>query len=300
MAMGIAEIIPGISGGTIAFVTGIYERFIGSLQSFEPSLIKTLKNEGVKSVWAKVDGNFLLALVGGMFTSIVLFIKIITHLIDTKPLLLWAFFFGLIVASTVYVAKQIPKWRALNIVGLFLGTAIAYYITIASPAIGNEALWFVFVSGVIAISAMLLPGISGSFVLVLMGMYGIVMGGVKNFDLAIIVVFSLGCLGGIFSFSRLLNWAFNHHKSLTLSLLTGFLIGSLNRIWPWQQVLSRRVNSRGEEVLEFMKSVLPNNFSALNSTQNMPYGNDPQVLPVIGLMVLGFAIVFVLEKLSKK
>ena len=133
----------------------------------------------------------------------------------------------------------------------------------------------------IAISAMLLPGLSGSFILLLLGMYGIVLGGVKNMDIPIIAVFALGCITGILSFSKILNWAFHNHKSLTLSILTGFIIGSLNRVWPWQEVLSRRVNSKGEEVVEFTKSILPNDFSLLNNTDNLPYGNDPQLLPCL-------------------
>ena len=300
MAMGIAEIIPGVSGGTIAFITGIYERFIGALQSFDLSLLKTLKTDGIKGAWERVDGNFLVALAGGMFVSILLFVKLVTHLIESEPVLLWAFFFGLIVASAIYVGKQIPKWGIANFAALLIGAVVAYYITIASPANGNDALWFIFISGMIAICAMLLPGLSGSFVLLLMGMYGIVLTGVKNLDIPIIAVFALGCITGILSFSKLLNWAFHNHKYLTLSLLTGFLIGSLNRVWPWQEVLSRRANSQGEEVVEFTKSVFPNNFLALNTVENLPYGNDPQLLSVIGLMILGFALVFVLEKVSNK
>lgn len=300
MGMGIAEIIPGVSGGTIAFITGIYERFIEALQSFDLSLFKTLKTEGIKGAWRQVDGNFLLALAGGMFVSILLFVKIVTHLIETQPVLLWAFFFGLIAASAIYVGKQIPKWTVANILAVLVGTAVAYYITIASPAHGNDALWFIFFSGMIAICAMLLPGLSGSFILLLMGMYGIVLGGVKNLDFAIIGVFALGCITGILSFSKFLNWAFHNHKYFTLSILTGFLIGSLNRVWPWQEVLSRRLNSKGKEVVEFTQSVLPGKFEALNAAENLPYGNDQQLLPVIGLIVVGFALVFVLERLSAK
>ncbi len=298
--MGIAEIIPGVSGGTIAFITGIYERFIGALQSFDLALLKTLKTDGIKGAWEKVDGNFLAALAGGMFVSILLFVKIVTHLIETQPVLLWAFFFGLIAASAIYVGKQIANWGIVNIIAVLVGAIVAYYITIASPANGNDALWFIFISGMIAICAMLLPGLSGSFILLLMGMYGIVLTGVKTLDFSIIIVFALGCITGILSFSKFLNWAFHSHKSVTLSVLTGFLIGSLNRVWPWQEVLSRRVNSKGEEVVEFTKSVLPNNFSALNAADNLPYGNDPQLMPVIGLMVVGFALVFILEKVSAK
>lgn len=300
MAMGIAEIIPGVSGGTIAFITGIYERFIGALQSFDLSLLKTLKDDGIKGAWEKIDGNFLVTLAAGMFASIVLFVKIVTHLIENEPVLLWAFFFGLILASVIYVGKQIGKWNAVNIIALLAGAALAYYITIASPANGNDALWFVFISGMIAICAMLLPGLSGSFILLLMGMYGIVLGAVKNLDITIIAVFAVGCIIGILSFSKVLNWAFHNHKSLTLSILTGFLLGSLNRVWPWQEVISRRINSKGKEVVEFTKSVSPNDFSLLDATENLPYGNESQLLPVIGLMVVGFAVVFILEKVSQK
>ncbi len=300
MAMGIAEIIPGVSGGTIAFITGIYERFIGALQSFDLDLLKTLKKEGVKGGWQKVDGNFLAALASGMFVSILLFINIITFLIEHHPVVLWAFFFGLILASAIYVGRQISNWNILNVVALLIGSAVAYYVTIAAPANGNEALWFVFVSGMIAICAMLLPGLSGSFILLLMGMYGIVLGGVKALDFVLIATFAMGCIVGILSFSKFLNWAFKNHKSLTLAVLTGFLIGSLNRVWPWQEVLSRRVNSKGEEVVEFTRSILPGQLAGLDASANLPYGNDPQFLAVIGLMVVGFAVVFMLERFGGK
>jgi len=272
MAMGIAEVIPGVSGGTIAFITGIYERFIGALQSIDFSLFKTLKDEGVAGAWRKIDGNFLAALGTGMVTSVISFVSVATYLIDNQPVMVWAFFFGLISAS----------------------------ITIAAPTNGSDSLGFIFLSGMIAISAMLLPGLSGSFILLLMGMYSIVWGGLKNMDFAIIITFAAGCIAGILSFSKALNWAFQNHKSLTLSILTGFIIGSLNRVWPWQEVLSRRVNSKGEEVVEFTKSILPGDFANLDLAANLPYGNTPQIMPVVGLMIVGFATVFLLERVSRK
>lgn len=296
MAMGIAELIPGVSGGTIAFITGIYERFIEALQAFDLGLLKTLREEGLAAAWKRIDGNFLLTLAAGMLASIVLFIHLITYLIEHEPLLLWAFFFGLILASVFFVGKHIPDWKLTNVIALIAGAALAYYITIASPANGNDALWMIYLSGAVAICAFLLPGLSGSFILLLLGMYPIVLGGIKNLDVVLIGVFALGCITGILSFSKFLNWAFKHHKSLTLSVLTGFLVGSLNRVWPWQEVISRRLNSKGVEVVEFTRSVLPSKFAELDATANLPYGNDPQILPVIGLMLLGIAAVVLLEK----
>ncbi len=294
--MGIAELIPGVSGGTIAFITGIYERFIEALQAFDLSLLATLKKEGPAAAWKRVDGNFLLALVAGMFLSILLFIHLITYLIEHRPLLLWAFFFGLILASVFFVGKHIPHWKVSHVLALLGGAALAYYITIASPANGSDALWMVYLSGMVAICAFLLPGLSGSFILLLLGMYGIVLGGIKDLNFVLIGVFALGCITGILAFSKFLNWAFKHHKSMTLSVLTGFLAGSLNRVWPWQEVISRRINSKGEEVVAFTRSVLPGQFAKLDAAANLPFGNDPQVLPVAGLMLLGVLAVFLLEK----
>lgn len=296
MAMGIAELIPGVSGGTIAFITGIYERFIAALHAFDLSLLKTLKTEGLAAGWKKIDGNFLLVLVGGMLVSIVSFIHLITHLIDHHPVLIWAFFFGLILASVFFVGKHIPTWSVTNVLALLAGGVLAYGITIASPANGSDSLLMVYLSGMVAICAFLLPGLSGSFVLLLMGMYNIVLGGVKNFDVLLVAVFALGCITGILFFTNFLNWAFKHHKSLTLSVLTGFLVGSLNRVWPWQQVISRRTNSKGEEVVEFTKSVLPDQMAQLDAAANAPFGNDPQIWPVLGLMLAGVLLVVLLEK----
>ena len=224
MAMGIAEVIPGVSGGTIAFITGIYEQFIGALKSIDFSLFGILKNEGIGAAWKKIDGNFLATLGLGMMTSILLLVNIVTYLIEFYPLLLWSFFFGLILASAIYVGRQIPDWNATNIVMLIVGAIVAYYVTVAAPANGNDGLIFIFLSGMIAISAMLLPGLSGSFLLLLLGMYSIVWGGLKDLNLPIIAAFGSGCVVGILSFSKALSWAFTNHRSLTLSLLSLSLI----------------------------------------------------------------------------
>jgi len=296
MAMGIAEVIPGVSGGTIAFITGIYETLINTIKAFSPSLFKVLKNDGIGGVWSAVNGNFLVSLLVGMAIGILIGVFGVTHLLENYPQHLWGFFFGLIIASAIYIGRQVPKWGIQEIIGLLAGIAVAYYITVASPAQGNEALWFVFISGMIAISALILPGISGSFILLLMGMYTVVLPEVRNAlttfetkSLILVSVFAMGCLVGITTISRVLSWMFKNYNSLTLATLTGFMIGSLNKVWPWRNVLSERLNSKGKMVPFLEESVLPNNFDGTTF-----------VLPVVALMVVGFISVFVMERLGGK
>lgn len=298
MAMGIAEVIPGVSGGTIAFITGIYERFINAIKAFDLSLLRDFKTAGIAGTWKAIDGNFLAALLGGMATSILLFVKLVTWLIEHFPLLVWAFFFGLIVASALFVGRQIERWNAGSIAAIVLGAAFAYGITVAAPANGSDQLIYIFLVGIIAISAMLLPGLSGSFILLLLGMYSVVWGGIKELDLVVIAAFGAGCLIGVLTFARVLSWAFKHQRNTTLAVLTGFMIGSLNRVWPWQEVLSYRINSHGEEEAAFTRSVWPNALAQLDSA-NVPFGNDPQLMSVLALMVVGFVAVWGLERVSK-
>ncbi|MEM1119281.1 MAG: DUF368 domain-containing protein [Bacteroidota bacterium] len=296
MAMGIAEVIPGVSGGTIAFITGIYEKLINTIKAFHPALIGTFKKEGVKGVWSAINGNFLVTLLIGMATGIVVGVFGVSHLLETYPEMLWAFFFGLIISSVFFIGKQVDGWGISEIIAVVVGTAVAYYITVATPAQGNEALWFVFLSGVIAISALILPGISGSFILLLMGMYSFVIPTVRTaletFDpesLLIVGTFAVGCLVGLTTFSRVLSWTFKNYKNPTLALLTGFMLGSLNKIWPWRNVLSTRINSKGMEVPFMTESVLPSN-----------YESEPFVMAVVICMIIGFLSVFIMERLGSK
>ena len=296
MAMGIAEVIPGVSGGTIAFITGIYEKLLDTIKAFHPSLINTFKEEGIMGVWSAVNGTFLMTLLIGMATGVIVGVFGVTHLLETYPEMLWAFFFGLIISSAIFIGKQVKGWDASAIIALLLGTGIAYYITVASPAQGNEALWFVFLSGAIAISALILPGISGSFILLLMGMYSFVLPTVKTalktFDtesLLIVGTFAAGCLVGLMTFSRVLSWTFKNYKNPTLALLTGFMLGSLNKLWPWRNVLSTRTNSKGVEVPFIEESVWPSN-----------YEQEPFVVAVIVCMLIGFLSVFLIERFGNK
>jgi len=305
-AMGIAEVIPGVSGGTIAFITGIYETLLDSIKSIGPGLLPIFKESGIKGVWNEINGTFLVNLLAGMVAGLVGGVFVITKLLKLYPEFLWAFFFGLIVASAIYIGRQITKWGIVEFALLLIGTALAYYITIATPSSGNEALWFVFLSGTIAISALILPGISGSFILLLMGMYSFVIPTVKNAlstfnpdSLLIVGVFGLGCLTGLATFSRFLSWTFKNYRNPTFAILTGFMIGSLNKLWPWRNTLEW-VNKKTGEIL----TTNPNDtelFKVLREESVAPsnYQGEPAVLIVVVCMIVGFAMVFLLEKLGK-
>ncbi|MFY0644101.1 MAG: DUF368 domain-containing protein [Bacteroidia bacterium] len=304
-AMGIAEVIPGVSGGTIAFITGIYERLLLAIRSIQPSLIKTFKEEGFKAVLNKIDFYFLVKLFFGMVVGFGLGLFLITHLLENHPILIWSFFFGLILASIPLVAREVKQWNWKLIALLILGTVFVYWITIAAPSQGNESLWFVFISGLLAVSALMLPGLSGSFVLLLLGMYTVIMPAIKSFiespfgpETTMLIVFGLGLIVGIFSFARVLSWTFERYRNQTLALLTGFLLGSLNKVWPWQQVLSTRVGSSGEEKVMFSKSISPKSLEALDS--NFLYGTDAQLIPAMAIMLGGIGIVYLLAKMGSK
>ncbi len=308
MAMGIAEVIPGVSGGTIAFITGIYEKLLNTIKAFGPEAVAAFKDNGIKGFWEAINGTFLVALLIGMGIGIGVGVFGITHLMGTIPEVLWAFFFGLIIASAIYIGKQVQRWAPPEYVLIILGTLFAYYITTISPANGNEALWFVFLSGAIAISALILPGISGSFILLLMGMYTFVIPTVKdalttfNTDsLIVLAVFGAGCLVGLMLFSRLLSWTFKNHQSKTLALLTGFMLGSLNKIWPWRNATDWLKDANGAFLLDSkgLKKVLTEeNIAPWN--YEIVTQQDPMIVWAILAGIAGFSIVFVLEKMGKQ
>ena len=287
MAMGAADIIPGVSGGTIAFISGIYEELIETINNVNFEAIKKLKNNGIKSFWTHINGNFLIALLTGIAISIMSLAKVITHLLETHSQLLWGFFFGLIVASVYIVGKQVNKWDINNIISLIIGSSIAFYITILNPMQNPDALWFVFLSGSIAICAMILPGISGSFILLLLGSYEFILVAIKDFKLDVITIFGVGCITGLLAFSKLLNWLFKKYHDITIALLTGFLIGSLNKIWPWKETIQTRINSYGEIVPFIQSNVLPSNFEG-----------DSNIIEVILLSLIGIVLIYLLERFS--
>ncbi|MFL0087892.1 DUF368 domain-containing protein [Tenacibaculum maritimum] len=288
MAMGAADVVPGVSGGTIAFISGIYEELLTSISAINIKLFKTLKKEGFKVAWNQLNGNFLMALLIGVFTSVVSLAKLIKWLLENKPVLLWSFFFGLVLASVIYIAKQIKKWSFIAVLILILGTTIAYYITTLSPLVSeNSSSLFLFLAGALAICAMILPGISGAFILVLLGAYKPILEAVGNRNLGVIATVGSGAVIGLLTFSRVLKWLFANYKDYTLAGLTGFIIGSLNKIWPWKETLTWRTNSHGVEVPLKQQSISP-----------FVYEGDHQLQFAIILAGIGFVLILILERLA--
>lgn len=290
--MGAADIVPGVSGGTVAFITGIYEKLIDSIGSLGPSTVSILFKEGPLAAWRSFNGSFLLTLMLGILTSIFTLSKLLSHLLQTQPELLWSFFFGLILISAVHIGRQIPKWTISTIAALVLGAVIAFVITLVSPQQLALNPLTLFIAGSIAICAMVLPGISGSFILLLLGMYAHVIGAVKALDVVNLGIFACGCLVGLLLFTRLLSWLLHHHHNITMAVLTGFMLGSLNKVWPWKQTLSTRINSHGEVIPVDQANVLPQQYLELT-------GQDPKLLFSLVLMVVAVALVLLLERLGQ-
>ena len=281
MAMGAADVVPGVSGGTIAFIAGIYDELINSIKSINMHSLKLLFTGKIAAFWKAVNGNFLFALLLGIAISVFSLAKLITYLLLNEPVLVWSFFFGLVLASTWFVTKDIKGWNWKTVAGFVGGAVIAYYITVATPAETSTNLMFIFLCGAIAICAMILPGISGSFILVLLGKYFYVMEAVKTLDLVVLGVFAFGAALGISSFSRVLSYALKNFRNITLSVLSGFMVGSLNKVWPWKEV--EKLVSDGHEVM-IEHNIAPNT----------------EVAEAVVLMLIGFILVYVLEKISAK
>lgn len=289
IAMGAADAVPGVSGGTIAFISGIYEELIDTISGVNLTLFKTLKKDGFATFWKQLNGNFLVALLTGIFISFVSFMRLAKYLIEHQPILIWSFFFGLIVASVYFVGKQITKWNAATIVAFVIGALAAYYISQLPSMANNENPYFLFFAGALAICAMILPGISGAFILVILGAYKTLSDALHDFDFKKVGIFAVGALVGILSFSHVLKWLFKHYHNVTLAILTGFIFGSLNKIWPWKDVLIWTTNSEGVRMPLVEKSIPPFN-----------YDGDPQLIYAIILMVIGFLTILILEKLGDK
>ena len=232
--MGAADVVPGVSGGTIAFILGIYDRLISALSGVNKDSLSMLVKGDVNALWRHFDGAFLLSLGAGIVTSVFMIAGVITHLLAVYPIYLWSFFFGLILASAYFLINQIVGFSWRHFVGLMMGVALGASLSLLVPTQLNTSLVMVFFSGMIAICAMILPGISGSFLLLMMGMYGVILSAIKDFDVAVIMIFAAGALIGLLSFSKVLNYLLGHARSMTLSFLTGVMLGALVKVWPWK------------------------------------------------------------------
>lgn len=293
VAMGAADIVPGVSGGTIAFITGIYFRLLEAINAVPAAVIQKLCRGQLARFWKAVDGTFLACLLAGILASILTLASAISYALDQYPVLLWSFFFGLIVASVWHVGRQVSSYRLSLLVPLAIGSAVAWWITTLSGGTITPSGIAFFGAGALAICAMILPGISGSFILVIIGMYAPVLMAIKSMDIGNLLLFIAGCVIGLLSVARLITWAFHHYHDLVLTVLTGFMIGALNKVWPWKNVLSWRTNSSGEQVPLSEISVSP--FSFVDLT-----GQDPQILSAVGMAVVGFGIVLLIEWVSHR
>ena len=284
IAMGAADVVPGVSGGTVAFIVGIYEELINSIKSINPTNLKLLFSLRIAEFWKAINANFLLALVSGIAISIFSLAKLITYLLENEPVLVWAFFFGLVLSSTYFVAKTITQWDWKTYLFFVIGTVGAYFITVATPTETPNNLFFIFLCGAIAICAMILPGISGSFILVLLGKYFYIMSAVKSLDIVVMLVFICGAFIGITSFSNVLSFLLRRFHNTTIATLAGFMLGSLNKVWPWKETVETYVDSHGHIKPVVEENILPNTL----------------LWEGIGLMLFGFILVYVLEKISQK
>lgn len=290
MAMGAADVVPGVSGGTIAFISGIYDELLRSIAGIPEALLLLLRGR-IKDAWQMANATFLLVLFSGIVTSILTLARVITYLLHQHPIPVWSFFFGLILVSTYLVGREIGRWNWSRAVSFALGLAFAYWITVAAPMQWGSDLPTLFLAGAIAICAMILPGISGSFILLLLGLYSVVLGAVKDLNLLVLAVFASGCVVGLLSFARLLSWLLSRWRDLSLAFLSGLMLGSLNKVWPWKETLTWRVDSKGEHVPLLQNNLLPGQFADVS-------GQDPQLLFAVVLAIGGIVLVLGLEWLA--
>jgi putative membrane protein len=292
IAMGAADVVPGVSGGTVAFISGIYDELLRSIASVPAALGLVLRGR-IGAAWQAANGLFLLVLMAGILTSVLSLARLITYLLEQQPIATWSFFFGLILVSSHLVARDIQRWNWTRVVSFILGAAFAYWITVASPTQWGQDPLSLFLAGAIAICAMILPGISGSFILLLLGLYPFILGAVKSLDLAVLALFASGCVVGIVSFASVLRWLLARWRDLSLAFLTGLMLGSLNKLWPWKETLTWSTNSHGLQVPLLQANLLPARFAEIS-------GQDPQILWAALLALGAVLLVLGLEWLARR
>ena len=293
LAMGAADVVPGVSGGTIAFISGIYIELINSIKSLNIKALKVLRHQGLAAAWQHINGNFLAVLLAGVFTSLFSLAQVMQYLLAQHPLPLWSFFTGLIVGSVIYLLRQHPPSLAVD-KGLFvLGIALAYGLSIAPATALEGDHTTMFFAGTIALCAMILPGISGSFILVLLGLYPVFIGAIANVQLDILLVFGSGGILGLMAFSRLLSWLLDNYQTMVIALMCGFLVGSLNIIWPWKLVTESVLSHSGKTIVLASENLLPGQFAEL-------VDQDPLTSICILASIFGLLLVLGLEYVGSR
>ncbi len=291
LAMGGADVVPGVSGGTIAFISGIYEELIDSIKAINIESLKVLLKGEAKEFWQQINGNFLVVLLLGIVISLKSLASLVTYLMENTPIQLWSFFLGLILISSIVILRQIKKWSFGAAMAGIVGVVVSYYLTSMAPAQTNDSYLMVFLSGALSICAMILPGISGAFILLIIGKYQLVVGALSNLDFEIILVFIAGAATGILFFVRLISWLLHKYHNYAIAILAGFMMGSLNKIWPWKQDLAFDINRHGEQFATVQKNIAPNHYFEIT-------GNSPHIMHAILFMAIGFFIVVAIEKIA--
>lgn len=292
-AMGVANVIPGVSGGTIALLTGIFERLINALKSFDVEAVRLLLKFKFKEFAQHVDFGFLLSVFVGVGVSIISVAKLLEFLFQSYPVYVWSFFFGLILVSVWFVGKSIGKIDVAAAVSFVVGAAVAFGLSVMNPATENTAFWYLIICGAVAVCSMILPGLSGSFVLILMGNYQLIMiYAVSHFDMKIIVPVAVGVVVGLLAFSHFLSWLLSRYARQTMAVLTGFIFGSLGTIWPWKNPVylmrdGAEVLKNGKPIIQSYQMYFPQEFSAEEAI-------------AIVLMAAGMAALWALERSSEK
>ena len=291
MGMGSMDVVPGVSGGTIAFITGIYETLLESIKKVDLEALTLLRKFEIKALWNHVNGNFLFPLLAGIGTSVLSLATVMVGLLETYPIQVWSFFFGLIIISALIVLKSIKHWNIGVLFAIIIGAVIAYLITSSTPAETPEGAWFLFVAGAVAICAMILPGISGSFILLLFGKYEYVLSALKEFRIVDILIFAAGCLVGILSFSRLVSWLLKKYYQVTIGILAGFMLGSLYKVWPWKETLKTFVDRHGEVKPLIERNIFPDEYLAKT-------GHESFFLQAVLFAAGGLLLVFTIDRIA--
>jgi putative membrane protein len=291
MAMGAADVVPGVSGGTIAFITGIYTELIESLSSFSRGALRELFRGKIRGFWERINGTFLVILFSGILLSIFSIARLMEFLLHHYPIMVWSFFCGLVVLSGFVVLKRTGGWSGRVIISFLAGIVVMIAITMVTPSETTEALWFVFLSGAIAICAMILPGISGAFILLIMGKYLFILQAVSSFDIKVLMVFGAGVVTGLLSFANILSWLLRRYYDITVAILSGFIIGSLNKLWPWKETVATVADTHGGVIPVVERNIFPGSYFELT-------GNDPHLFAALLLFAAGAMLVIVLDRFS--